>query len=70
MINHTSWQKQELEDIKILIPRDQVNERLERMRNMLGRFIDPDQRIIDLKEMINAYNYPSEDIYWIMNNDY
>lgn len=70
MFNFTNWQRQDLEDFKIVIPRHLVIQRIDELKKMLGRFIDPDQREYDIKVMIEDYGYPSEDIYWMEVNDY
>lgn len=68
--NYIEWKRQDLEDLKIVLPRQDVNYRMINLKSMLSSFIDPYQREYDLKAMIEKFDYPQEDIHWIAVNDY
>ncbi len=70
LFNYTVWKKKELENMKIISSREKVEARLESLKNILCKIIDPDEKEFDLKEMISMHNYPTEDIGWLKASDY
>lgn len=68
--NFTNWEKIDLREVKLVSSYSATNAKMTRLGEMISQIIDPEDRRYDLKDMIQAYGYPKEDIAWLKVNDY